>query len=61
MIVTAFSEMGGDIYTMKLHYPNKEYTTPDLIPEEMKVDINYINKLLGLNLKEKNTVRIIES
>ena len=45
MIVTAFSEMGGKIYSMELVYGNKKFITPDLKSEEMKVDINYINKL----------------
>lgn len=60
MIVTAFADMGGKIYSMKLHYPNKTYTTPDLKPEEMKVDIGYINKWLGLNLNESQLKDLLE-
>ncbi len=60
IIVTALHEMGGKVYSMELAYGNKKYVTPDLKPEEMKVDISYINKLLGLNLKENEIKRLFE-
>ena len=52
MIVCALSEMGGKIHSMELTYGNKKCTTPDLSPESINVDIPYINKLLGLSLRE---------
>lgn len=58
MIVTALAEMGGTICSMDIIYGNKKSISPDLSPEEMKVDINYINKLLGINLKE-NEIKIL--
>lgn len=60
MIATAFADMNGKIHSMELHYPDKTYITPNLKPEEMKVDINYINKLLGLSLNENNFKKLIE-
>jgi len=45
---------------MELYYGNKKFITPDLRPEEMKVDINYINRLLGLNLKENEIKKLFE-
>ena len=60
IIVTALDEMGGKVYSMELHYGNKKYVTPDLRPEEMRVDISYINKLLGINLKENEIKRLFE-
>jgi len=60
MIVCALSEMGGDIYSMELIYGNKKFTTPDLRPEPAKVDAKYINKLLGLNLKENEIKKLLE-
>lgn len=60
IIVAALYEMGGKVYSMDLVYPSKKYITPDLRPEEMKVDINYINKLLGLNLKENEIKKLFE-
>ena len=60
MVVTAFADMGGKICSMRLQYPNKTFITPDLKPEEMKIDIKYINKLLGLNLKESQLKKLLE-
>ncbi len=59
IIVAALSDMGGKIYSMKLEYPGKSYITPDLKPENIKVDINYINRLLGLNLKEPQLKKLL--
>jgi len=60
MIVTALADMGGDIIELKLKYPNKTYKSPDLSPSKMKIDINYVNKILGLDLKEKDIKKYLE-
>ncbi|MBW2976685.1 phenylalanine--tRNA ligase subunit beta [Candidatus Woesearchaeota archaeon] len=60
IIAAALSEMGGRIYSMELVYGSKRFTTPDMNPEIMNVDIGYINKLLGLNLKEKEIKNLFE-
>jgi len=60
MVVIALHEMGGKIYSMDLFYGTKKFTSPDLKPGEMKVDINYINKWLGLNLKETQIKQLLE-
>ncbi len=53
ILVTSLADMGGEVYSTKLVYKNKTYETPDLKPKEMKVDFDYINKQLGLDLNEK--------
>jgi phenylalanyl-tRNA synthetase beta chain len=60
MIVTAFAEMGGELYSLELEYPDRSITTPDLAPKKMKVDRNYINRLLGLSLKEPELKKLLE-
>lgn len=60
MIVIDLYEMGGKVYSMDLIDGNKKYVTPDLRPEEMKVDIGFINKWLGLNLKENEMKKMFE-
>ncbi|MAE42272.1 phenylalanine--tRNA ligase subunit beta [Candidatus Woesearchaeota archaeon] len=60
IIVCALYEMGGKIYSMDLSYGNKKQVTPDLKPEEMKVDIDYVNKWLGLNLNESEIKKLFE-
>src|SRR3989338_6041064 len=60
MIVTALHDMGGKICSMDLVYGSKKCVTPSLEPEEMKIDIAYINKLLGLSLKESEIKKLLE-
>jgi phenylalanyl-tRNA synthetase beta chain len=60
IIVTAFADIGGRIYSMKLRYHKKTVTTPNLKPERFKVDIGYINKKLGLSLKEAQIKNLLE-
>ncbi|MCK4647409.1 phenylalanine--tRNA ligase subunit beta [Candidatus Pacearchaeota archaeon] len=59
IIVTTLSEMGGKIYQMELGYPKKQ-TTPNLKSEKMKLSLNNTNKLLGLDLNEKQLKKLIE-
>ena len=58
IIVTTFSEMGGKIYAMQIN-SNKKIVTPDLTPEKMRINLDEINKLLGLNLKEKDLEKLL--
>lgn len=58
VIVTTLAEMGGRIYAMELDY-EKKMITPDLTPEKMKVSLENANKLLGLNLKEKDLEKLL--
>ncbi|MDO8642932.1 MAG: phenylalanine--tRNA ligase subunit beta [Candidatus Woesearchaeota archaeon] len=60
IFVTTLADMGGEIYSMDIVYPDKTVTTPDLTPEKMKVDLPYINKRLGLTLKEKEIKELLE-
>ncbi len=53
IILASLSGMGGKIYSVKLTKGKKVIETPNFAPEEFKFDHNYINKLLGLNLKPK--------
>jgi len=58
IIATAMADMGGRIYAMELDYGKKEMT-PNLEPEKIKVSIENVNKLIGLELKEKNLERLL--
>ena len=62
MIVTALADMGGDIYSIQLEYKdgNKKFISPDLTPEKIKFEISYVNKILGLDLKEKDVKKYLE-
>jgi len=59
MIVTALADMGGQIYSVDVYYPEKKYVTPDLSGREIKLDIDYVNKILGTNLKEQDVKKYL--
>jgi len=52
--------MDGTIYSMDLKYGNKTVTTPNLSPTKMKINLDYVNKILGLNLTEKDIKKYLE-
>src|SRR3989344_525383 len=60
MIVTALADMGGEIYSLKLEYPDGTKVTPNLTPTKMRLDLSYVNKRLGLSLSEKEAVKLLE-
>jgi len=60
ILVTALSDMGGEIYSMKLKYPDKTINSPDLSPEKMNLKVDYVNKILGLKLSEKDIKSLLE-
>ncbi len=59
IIVTALADMGGKIYSVEL-IDGKRIVSPDLKAREMKLSINYTNKLLGLDLKESDVKKLLE-
>ena len=60
IIVLAINSMGGNIYQMNLQYGNKIITTPDFEPEKMKLNLEHVNKLLGIKLNEKEAIGFLE-
>jgi phenylalanyl-tRNA synthetase beta chain len=59
IIVTTLADMGGEVYQMTLNYPNQKMISPDLTPQKMKVSLENVNKLLGLELKEKDLEKLL--
>src|SRR3989344_753343 len=59
ILIMAFEFMGGKIYQINLK-GNKNILTPDLIPEKIKLSIANVNRLLGLDLKEKEIKNLLE-
>lgn len=57
IIVTTIADMEGEIYEMQIQ-DKKPYTTPDLEPEKMPFSIENINKTLGLELNEKEIIKL---
>ena len=61
IIVSAFSDMGGDIFSVKTSYKTNSFVSPDFTPEKMVLDLTYINKILGLNLTETKAVSLLKN
>lgn len=59
ILVTALADMGGKINQMEIKYSKKEIT-PNLTPEKTKISLENTNKLLGLDLKEKDLKDLLE-
>ena len=59
ILVTTLADMGGEVYSMEIEYNKKKIISPDLRPEEMKFDILYVNKILGLKLGENEIKELL--
>ena len=58
IIITTLADMGGTIYKMELK--GLKENTPNLNPEKAKISLENTNKLLGLNLTEKQLKQNLE-
>ena len=59
IIVACLSDMGGEIYAVELHYKNKKEKSPNFKIEKIKLSLENTNKILGLNLKEKDLINLM--
>lgn len=60
ILATALADMGGQIYSMDVVYEDKKLTIPDLSAHKMQVDTRFVNRLLGLDLKEQDVKKLLE-
>ncbi len=61
LLVVSFAEMGGKVYQMEvLGLPKGESVTPNLAPEKIKISLDNVNKISGLNLLEKDLKILLE-
>ncbi|MFA5855957.1 MAG: phenylalanine--tRNA ligase subunit beta [Candidatus Pacearchaeota archaeon] len=59
MIVTSLSEIGGKIYAMEIQDKEK-FLSPNLENEKMEFSLQNMNKILGLELSEKDIIKNLE-
>lgn len=59
VIVSALADRGSRIETVKVEYPNGKIYTPDLSPKRTAVDISYIGKVSGLDLKTEQIIKLL--
>jgi phenylalanyl-tRNA synthetase beta chain len=60
VMVTAMAERGGEIFSVKVVYPDKTIFTPDLTPKKAFVDVDYVNKISGLKLSLSEICKLLE-
>ena len=59
IIATALVDRGGELYSVKISGLAESFT-PILKPRTMRLSIGYANKLLGLNLSDKEIISLLE-
>ncbi|MEM5792994.1 MAG: phenylalanine--tRNA ligase subunit beta [Candidatus Aenigmatarchaeota archaeon] len=60
IIVTTFAERGAKIHKIKIKYGNEIIYTPNLSPSSIQINPNYVNKLLGLKLSNKEIIEYLK-
>jgi phenylalanyl-tRNA synthetase beta chain len=59
VLVTALADMGGAVESVRVEYTNKVLITPDLMPQKMKLHVDYSNERLGLDFSEAQTIEAL--
>ena len=60
IVVTALAERGAQIFTTTVKDGNETFVSPDLTPVEKKLSVDYVNKILGTNLNEKQVIACLK-
>lgn len=59
IIVTMFSDFGGEIYSVEVEYGSEKLITPNLNYSKKIVSLDYLNKVLGTNIDLDNTCKLL--
>ncbi len=59
MFSCMFADMGAEVYSVEMIYPDKTITTPNLEPSRMKLDVAYANARLGLSLSAEEIGKLL--
>ena len=62
-VAVSLADRGGQIYSSTVQYPYlelKNIVTPQLKTQTMKLDVKFVNKVLGFDLKPKETVNLLQ-
>lgn len=60
IITTSLAERGGDIYSTKVIDQKETIIVPDLNPTKRKLSIEYVDRVLGTKLKEKEIINCLK-
>ncbi|MEM1606767.1 MAG: phenylalanine--tRNA ligase subunit beta [Candidatus Bathyarchaeia archaeon] len=62
-IILALADRGGEIYSARIRYPYEdlgEVITPDLKTEKMRLNLNYVRKVIGIPLSLSEVIDFLE-
>ncbi len=59
VLATALAERGGRIYTVEVLYPKEKLVTPELGAKKFTLDFEYCKKILGLELRREEVVKLL--
>ncbi|MCS7120522.1 MAG: phenylalanine--tRNA ligase subunit beta [Nitrososphaerota archaeon] len=62
-VTFALADRGGEIYTVKVHYPCENMgveVTPRIETEKHKIEIRYVQKILGLDINLSQVIEYLE-
>jgi phenylalanyl-tRNA synthetase beta chain len=59
IVVTALAERGGSIYSVKIVYGDNTIISPDLSVKKRNLSIDYVNKILGLDLSADKIIKYL--
>lgn len=59
IVSTALAERGCQIYSTTVNDENKIYLSPDLNPTKRDLSVDYVNRILGTNFKEKEIINCL--
>ena len=59
VLVTALADMGGQIESVLVKYPDRKFISPNLTSQKMRFRVRYANRLLGLRLSEEEAIECL--
>lgn len=60
ILVSVLGDMGGEIFEIETEYGRERKITPNFETEKIQISSEKVNKLLGLDLKEKDIKKLLE-
>ncbi len=60
ILACTFADMGGTVYEVAIRYKKETIRTPDLKPKTIKLDLDKVNGLLGMKLKETEIAKLLK-
>ena len=60
VIVMALADRGGKVESVKIKYDKKTLTSPSFEDKKINVDLDYLKRISGLNLKDKEIISLAE-